>query len=88
MIKLKIILSNIKIILISFLLLFCFQNSTLLSVWEDNDVVADIIEERSQPIVHRYKVPVPGGFHAQVRLLIPPGADLSGATKYPMLVYV
>lgn len=60
----------------------------LLSVWEDNDVVTDIIAEKSQPIVYRYKVPVPGGFNAQVRLLIPPGADLSGATKYPMLVYV
>ncbi|KYQ46972.1 hypothetical protein ALC60_14014, partial [Trachymyrmex zeteki] len=65
-----------------------FYNTTLLSVWEDNSVVSDIIVERSQPIVHRYEVPVPGGFNAQVRLLIPPGADMSGATKYPMLVYV
>lgn len=64
------------------------KNSTLLFVWEDNDVVTEIIDERSQPIVQKYKVSVPGGFNAQVRLLIPPGADLSGATKYPMLVYV
>ncbi|XP_011864447.1 PREDICTED: venom dipeptidyl peptidase 4 [Vollenhovia emeryi] len=64
------------------------KNTTLLSVWEDNSVVTDIIMEKSQPIVHRYKVSVPGGFNAQVRLLIPPGADLSGAAKYPMLVYV
>lgn len=70
------------------LILSSFQNSTLLSVWEDNDVVTEIIAEKSQPIVRRYKLPVPGGFHAQVRLLIPPAADLSGATKYPMLVYV
>ncbi|EZA55971.1 Venom dipeptidyl peptidase [Ooceraea biroi] len=47
-----------------------------------------MIAEKSQPIVHRYKIPVTGGFSAQVRLLIPPGADLSGAIKYPMLVYV
>jgi len=60
----------------------------LLFVWEDNSAVAEMIAEKSQPIVHRYKIPVAGGFNAQVRLLIPPGADLSGATKYPMLVYV
>ncbi|XP_036148733.1 venom dipeptidyl peptidase 4 isoform X5 [Monomorium pharaonis] len=66
----------------------CNKNTTLLSVWEDNSVVSNIIVEKSQPIVHRYRIPVPGGFNAQVRLLIPPGADLSGVTKYPMLVYV
>lgn len=64
------------------------KNSSLLFVWEDNDVVTEIIVEKSQPIVQKYKIPVDGGFNAQVRLLIPPGADLSGATKYPMLVYV
>ncbi|XP_070531389.1 venom dipeptidyl peptidase 4 isoform X6 [Cardiocondyla obscurior] len=64
------------------------KNTTLLSVWEDNKVVTDILIEKSLPMIQRYKVPVPGGFNAQVRLLIPPGADLSGATKYPMLVYV
>ncbi|RLU16821.1 hypothetical protein DMN91_010889 [Ooceraea biroi] len=63
-------------------------NSTLLFVWEDNNAVTEMIAEKSQPIVHRYKIPVTGGFSAQVRLLIPPGADLSGAIKYPMLVYV
>ncbi|XP_011151258.2 venom dipeptidyl peptidase 4 isoform X3 [Harpegnathos saltator] len=64
------------------------KNSTLLSVWEDNRAVAEIIAEKSQPIVHRYTLPVSDDFNAQVRLLIPPGADLSGATKYPMLVQV
>ncbi|XP_072762346.1 venom dipeptidyl peptidase 4 isoform X3 [Anoplolepis gracilipes] len=64
------------------------KNSTLLFAWEDNDAVTEIIAEKSQPIVQKYKIPVPGGFNAQVRLQIPPGADLSGATKYPMLVYV
>lgn len=60
----------------------------LLAVWEDNEMVTEILAEKSQPIVQRYRIPVPGGFKAQVRLLIPPNADLSGATKYPMLVYV
>jgi len=57
-------------------------------VWEDNSAVADMIAEKSQPIVQKYKIPVADGFNAQVRLLIPPGADLTGAIKYPMLVYV
>lgn len=60
----------------------------MLFVWEANKGVADLIAEKSQPIVHRYKLPVSNDFNAQVRLLIPPGADLSGATKYPMLVQV
>ncbi|CAL7939159.1 unnamed protein product [Xylocopa violacea] len=64
------------------------QNSTRLMVWEDNEAVSEIIAEKSQPVVRRYKVPVPGGFEARVRLLIPPNADLSGATKYPMLIFV
>ncbi|XP_020285677.1 venom dipeptidyl peptidase 4 isoform X2 [Pseudomyrmex gracilis] len=64
------------------------KNFTLVFEWEDNGEISEIIAKRSQPIVQKYKIPVPGGFHARVKLLIPPGADLSGATKYPMLVYV
>ncbi|XP_076165408.1 venom dipeptidyl peptidase 4 isoform X2 [Ptiloglossa arizonensis] len=64
------------------------RKSSKLSVWEDNAAVSEIIAEKSQPVVHRYKVPVPGGFNARVRLLIPPDADLTGATKYPMLIFV
>ncbi|KOX67435.1 Venom dipeptidyl peptidase 4, partial [Melipona quadrifasciata] len=63
-------------------------DSSKLLAWEENDAVAEIIAEKSQPVVRRYKVPVPGGFEARVRLLIPPNADLSGATKYPMLIFV
>ena len=44
---------------------------------------------KSEPLVKRFTVPVADGkFQAQVRLLLPPGADLSGAIKYPMLLYV
>ncbi|XP_017885602.1 venom dipeptidyl peptidase 4 isoform X2 [Ceratina calcarata] len=64
------------------------RNSTKLLVWEDNEAVSETIAEKSQPVVRRYKVPVPGGFKARVRLLIPPNADLSGAVKYPMLIFV
>lgn len=65
-----------------------FQDSSKLLAWEENEAVSEIIAEKSQPVVRRYKVPVPGGFEARVRLLIPPNADLSGATKYPMLIFV
>ncbi|XP_076294344.1 venom dipeptidyl peptidase 4 isoform X2 [Lasioglossum baleicum] len=64
------------------------RNSKKLHVWENNEAVSEIIAEKSQPLVRRFKVPVPGGFKARVRLLIPPDADLSGATKYPMLIFV
>lgn len=57
-------------------------------MWEDNSGVAAVVATKSMPEVKRYSVPVNGGFEAQVRLLIPPNADLTGATKYPMLVYV
>ncbi|XP_050596155.1 venom dipeptidyl peptidase 4 isoform X3 [Bombus affinis] len=64
------------------------KDSSKLLAWEENEAVSEIIAEKSQPVVRRYKVPVPGGFEARVRLLIPPNADLSGATKYPMLIFV
>ncbi|XP_076681327.1 venom dipeptidyl peptidase 4 isoform X3 [Andrena cerasifolii] len=64
------------------------RKSTKLLTWENNEVVSEIISERAQPVVHRYNVPVPGPFNARVKLLIPPNADLSGATKYPMLIFV
>lgn len=64
------------------------SNLTKLYTWEDNKAVAELVAEKSRPIVKRFTVPVPGGFEAQVKLLLPPNADLSGKTKYPMLVYV
>ena len=65
-----------------------FQNSTKVHTWEGNKAVAELIAEKSRPIVKRFTVPVPGGFEAQVKLHLPPDADMSGKTKYPMLVYV
>lgn len=65
-----------------------FQSSTKVYTWEGNKAIAELIAEKSRPIVKRFTVPVPGGFDAQVKLLLPPNADLSGRTKYPMLVYV
>ncbi|XP_015112517.1 venom dipeptidyl peptidase 4 isoform X2 [Diachasma alloeum] len=64
------------------------MNTSKVLTWETNVGVADLMAEKSRPLVKRFTVPVGGGFEAQVRLLIPPGADLTGTTKYPMLVYV
>ncbi|XP_023289115.1 venom dipeptidyl peptidase 4 [Orussus abietinus] len=64
------------------------ENNTKLFTWEDNQQVADLIAQKSQPKVKRFAVKVDGGFEAQVRLLLPPNIDISGSTKHPMLVYV
>ncbi|XP_046586430.1 venom dipeptidyl peptidase 4 isoform X1 [Neodiprion lecontei] len=64
------------------------KDTTMIYSWEDNSDVAEVVAAKSLPDVKRYTVPVTGGFEAQVRLLIPPNADLTGNTKYPMLVYV
>jgi dipeptidyl-peptidase-4 len=64
------------------------RNLSKVYTWENNKAVAEFIANKSRPIVKRFTVPVPGGFDAQVKLLLPPKADLSGKTKYPMLVFV
>lgn len=56
--------------------------------WEDNKLLGSSVAEKSLPLVKRLTVPTQDGFKAQVRLLIPPGADLTGATKYPLLIFV
>lgn len=56
--------------------------------WEDNKAVLDLMATKAEPIVKRTTVPLPGGFEAQTRMIIPPDADLTGLRKYPMLVYV
>jgi dipeptidyl-peptidase-4 len=57
-------------------------------VWEDNKDIVELITKKSLPIIKRFTVPIPGNFKAHVKLLLPPNADLSGNTKYPMIVYV
>ncbi|XP_057327710.1 venom dipeptidyl peptidase 4-like isoform X2 [Microplitis mediator] len=63
-------------------------NATKIVTWEDNKLLATVVGEKSLPLVKRFTVPIQDGFEAQVRLLIPPGADLTGATKYPLLIFV
>ncbi|XP_034934341.1 venom dipeptidyl peptidase 4 isoform X2 [Chelonus insularis] len=63
-------------------------NATKILTWEDNKPIAATLAEKSKPTVKRFSVPVQGGFNAQVRLFLPPGADLTGTTKYPLVIFV
>ncbi|XP_063983371.1 venom dipeptidyl peptidase 4 isoform X3 [Diachasmimorpha longicaudata] len=68
--------------------IYSSMNASKVLTWESNAGISEAMAGKSRPLVKRFTVPVGGGFEAQVRLLIPPGADLTGTTKYPMLVYV
>lgn len=57
-------------------------------LWEINENLRQKIEGRDLPVIVNAEVDVPDGFRAKARLWLPPGADTSGLTKYPMLVYV
>lgn len=56
--------------------------------WERNDAMRQSLAKKALPTKKRMKVPLPGGFEAQVMLWLPPNVDLSGNKKYPMLVDV
>ncbi|CAB0042041.1 unnamed protein product [Trichogramma brassicae] len=64
------------------------RDSKRIVTWESNRAIAKRIAKKSLPIQKKLRVAVPGGFEARVKMLLPPNADLSGRTKYPMLVYV
>lgn len=56
--------------------------------WEQNAAVRQALATKRLPTKKRMTVGLPQGFTAQVMLWLPPDADLSGSTKYPMLVDV
>ncbi|XP_052125310.1 venom dipeptidyl peptidase 4 [Frankliniella occidentalis] len=60
----------------------------LIRMWEDNADLRARLATRLRPDFYDDWVPVEGGFNARVRLYLPPGMDKSGATKYPLLVFV
>ena len=57
-------------------------------VLESNNEIVDMLKDKVLPTIKRLEVDVPGGFKAQVQLLLPPNLDTSGETKYPLLVNV
>ncbi|KAJ9586412.1 hypothetical protein L9F63_019941, partial [Diploptera punctata] len=67
--------------------LFNSQNERL-ALLESNDDIRDTLRDKSLPRIKRLEVDVPGGYKAQVQLLLPPTLDTSGQTKYPLLINV
>jgi len=68
--------------------LYKTDSDSPLVVWEINESLRQKIEGRDLPQILDTEVDVAEGFVAKARLWLPPGADTSGVTKYPMLVYV
>lgn len=64
------------------------SNKTRLDVWEDNEELVELTQEKLVPVTQRFTFPLADGFTAQVLLKLPPNMDSSGNTKYPMLVNV
>lgn len=56
--------------------------------WETNPEARELISAKVVPTVAYHTIELDNGFSAKVRLQLPPLADLSGTTKYPMLVDV
>lgn len=64
-------------------------NHEKLMVWEDNaDLIEMLDKEHSMPKIQRLEFNISDEFKAQVLLKLPPNMDLSGNTKYPMVVNV
>ncbi|XP_058833388.1 venom dipeptidyl peptidase 4 isoform X2 [Topomyia yanbarensis] len=55
---------------------------------ETNSQLRERLESKALPTVQYREVDLGNGFSSKVMLLVPPGADLSGKVKYPMLVDV
>ncbi|KAK6639261.1 hypothetical protein RUM43_007532 [Polyplax serrata] len=59
-----------------------------LKILENNSGLRNALKKKLFPEVMNFTVEVPGPFHADVRLLLPPNMDKSGATKYPLIIFV
>jgi hypothetical protein len=68
--------------------LYRAKDASLLSLWEMNMDLRRKIADRDLPEILDVDVNLSEGLVAKARLWLPPGADTSGRTKYPMLVYV
>lgn len=55
---------------------------------ESNTELVKLLEKKALPTVQYHEIDLGNGFTSKVMLLVPPGADLSGKVKYPILVDV
>lgn len=55
---------------------------------QNNTALAERISKVALPQVKSFPVMISGGYHAQVRLFLPPGLREDEITRYPMVVHV
>uniref|UniRef100_A0A1S4GZ72 Venom dipeptidyl peptidase 4 n=2 Tax=gambiae species complex TaxID=44542 RepID=A0A1S4GZ72_ANOGA len=55
---------------------------------QNNTALAERINKVALPQVKSFPVMISGGYHAQVRLFLPPGLREDEITRYPMIVHV
>lgn len=55
---------------------------------QNNTALAERISKVALPQVKSFPVMISGGYHAQVRLFLPPGLREDEITRYPMIVHV
>lgn len=61
---------------------------TTITNWELNTELQTKLSKVALPTVEKDTIGLGNGFTAKVKMLLPPGMDRSGATKYPMLIEV
>lgn len=55
---------------------------------ENNTKLAEKVSKIALPQVKTFPVMISGGYHAQVRMYLPPGLREDEITRYPMVLYV
>lgn len=61
---------------------------TWISDWQSNTELVEKLHKVELPTVEKDTIDLGNGFSAKVKMLLPPGIDRSGSTKYPMLIEV
>ncbi|KAL1431700.1 hypothetical protein MTO96_013809 [Rhipicephalus appendiculatus] len=68
--------------------LYSTADNKQLEMLEPNSELRELVENRAMPQVRNLAVPLPDGYNASVRLLLPPGLRDEEVLKYPFLVHV
>ncbi|XP_039280619.1 venom dipeptidyl peptidase 4 isoform X1 [Nilaparvata lugens] len=64
------------------------KNGKEIMLWDENDVLRQMLSDVTLPTEKLLTVRLKDGFDAQVKLQFPPNMDMSGNTKYPLLIHV
>ncbi|XP_054918009.1 prolyl endopeptidase FAP-like isoform X9 [Dermacentor andersoni] len=68
--------------------LYSTADNKQLEMLESNAELRELVENRAMPQVRNLVAPLPDGYNASVRLLLPPGLRDEEVLKYPFLVHV